>query len=142
MSADFSRIQFTPDLMPSDVVGTNVFDPSGGKFSLRKGPVFTGLLLADQINRTPPKTQSALFEAMQERRVTIDGEENDAGSPSSPWLRRKTLSNTRALIPSQRLSSTALCSKQSSPTLRSKPKSVCFRDITRVSIRSGWKKPG
>ncbi len=74
ISADFSRIQFTPDLMPSDVIGTNVFDPSSGSFSLRKGPIFTGLLLADEINRTPPKTQAALLEAMQERRVTIDGE--------------------------------------------------------------------
>ena len=74
ISADFSRVQFTPDLMPSDVIGTNVFDPSSGKFSLRKGPIFTGLLLADEINRTPPKTQAALLEAMQERRVTVDGE--------------------------------------------------------------------
>lgn len=74
ISADFARIQFTPDLMPSDVVGTNVFDPSTGKFNLRKGPIFTGLLLADEINRTPPKTQAALLEAMQERSVTIDGE--------------------------------------------------------------------
>ena len=74
ISADFSRVQFTPDLMPSDVIGTNVFDPSSGKFDLRKGPVFTGLLLADEINRTPPKTQAALLEAMQERQVTIDGE--------------------------------------------------------------------
>jgi len=73
ISADFARIQFTPDLMPSDVIGTNVFDPSTGKFSLRKGPIFTGLLLADEINRTPPKTQAALLEAMQERSVTIDG---------------------------------------------------------------------
>ena len=75
VSADFNRIQFTPDLMPSDVLGTNVFDPSTGKFALRKGPIFTGLLLADEINRTPPKTQSALLEAMQERQITIDGEE-------------------------------------------------------------------
>ena len=60
--------------MPSDVLGINVFDPSSGKFDLRKGPVFTGLLLANEINRTPPKTQSALLEAMQERQVTIDGE--------------------------------------------------------------------
>ncbi|MCX8053716.1 MAG: MoxR family ATPase [Armatimonadetes bacterium] len=74
MSAEFSRVQFTPDLMPSDVIGTNVLDPSTGKFSLRKGPIFTNVLLADEINRTPPKTQAALLEAMQERRVTIDGE--------------------------------------------------------------------
>jgi MoxR-like ATPase len=76
ISTDSNRIQFTPDLMPSDVIGTNVFDPSTSKFSLRKGPIFTGLLLADEINRTPPKTQSALLEAMQERRVTIDGEDH------------------------------------------------------------------
>jgi MoxR-like ATPase len=74
LSADFKRIQFTPDLMPSDVVGTNVFDTRSAEFSLRKGPVFTDILLADEINRTPPKTQAALLEAMQERRVTIDGE--------------------------------------------------------------------
>lgn len=76
ISADFNRVQFTPDLMPSDVIGTNVFDPSTGKFSLRRGPVFTGLLLADEINRTPPKTQAALLEAMQEKQVTIDGEQH------------------------------------------------------------------
>jgi len=74
ISADFNRVQFTPDLMPSDLIGTNVFDPSTGKFNLRKGPIFTGILLADEINRTPPKTQAALLEAMQERRVTVDGE--------------------------------------------------------------------
>ena len=77
ISADFNRIQFTPDLMPSDVIGTNVFDPTAGTFNLRKGPIFTGLLLADEINRTPPKTQAALLEAMQERKVTIDGEEHN-----------------------------------------------------------------
>lgn len=70
----FMRIQFTPDLMPSDIVGTNVFDPAGGTFSVRKGPVFAGLLLADEVNRTPPRTQSALLEAMEEGTVTIEGQ--------------------------------------------------------------------
>jgi MoxR-like ATPase len=70
----FGRVQFTPDLMPSDVVGTNVFDLKAGTFRLTKGPVFTELLLADEINRAPAKTQSALLEAMQERQVSIDGE--------------------------------------------------------------------
>jgi MoxR-like ATPase len=74
MSLDYSRIQFTPDLMPSDVVGTNVFDMQRSQFVLRKGPVFTDLLLGDEINRSPAKTQAALLEAMQERRCTIDGE--------------------------------------------------------------------
>jgi len=73
VGADFRRIQFTPDLMPSDVVGTTVFNPQSGEFTTRRGPIFTNLLLADEINRTPPKTQSALLEAMEERQVTIDG---------------------------------------------------------------------
>jgi MoxR-like ATPase len=73
LGLDFRRIQFTPDLMPSDVVGTTVFSPNTGEFSTRRGPIFTNLLLADEINRTPPKTQSALLEAMEERQVTIDG---------------------------------------------------------------------
>jgi MoxR-like ATPase len=73
MSLRFSRIQFTPDLMPSDVVGTNVFDMQRSQFVLRQGPVFTDLLLGDEINRSPAKTQAALLEAMQERRCTIDG---------------------------------------------------------------------
>jgi len=74
VNAGFGRIQFTPDLMPSDITGTNVFNMGSSSFSLRRGPVFTDLLLADEINRTPPKTQAALLEAMEERQVTIDGE--------------------------------------------------------------------
>src|SRR5256714_7375399 len=74
IGADFSRIQFTTDLMPSDITGTNVFNIATAVFSLRRGPVFTDILLADEINRTPPKTQAALLEAMEERQETIDGE--------------------------------------------------------------------
>jgi MoxR-like ATPase len=74
VGANFSRIQFTPDLMPSDITGTNVFNMQTSEFSLRQGPIFTDVLLADEINRTPPKTQSALLEAMEERQTTIDGE--------------------------------------------------------------------
>ncbi len=74
INAGFGRIQFTPDLMPSDITGTNVFNVASSNFSLRRGPVFTDILLADEINRTPPKTQAALLEAMEERQVTIDGE--------------------------------------------------------------------
>lgn len=73
MNLQFSRVQFTPDLMPSDVIGTNVYDLQRGEFVLRHGPVFTDLLLGDEINRSPAKTQAALLEAMQERRCTIDG---------------------------------------------------------------------
>ena len=75
----FGRIQFTPDLMPGDVVGTNLFDFNANRFNLTKGPIFTEILLADEINRTPPKTQAALLEAMQERAVTIDGETHPLG---------------------------------------------------------------
>ncbi|HEY7675767.1 MAG TPA: AAA family ATPase, partial [Candidatus Methylomirabilis sp.] len=74
LGVGFSRIQFTPDLMPSDVLGTSVLEPATGAFTLRKGPIFTEVLLADEINRTPPKTQAALLEAMEERQVTIDGQ--------------------------------------------------------------------
>src|SRR6058998_2551232 len=74
INAGFGRIQFTPDLMPSDITGTNVFNMASSSFNLRRGPVFTDILLADEINRTPPKTQAALLEAMEERQVTIDGE--------------------------------------------------------------------
>ncbi|WP_420136802.1 AAA family ATPase [Sphingomonas sp.] len=70
----FGRIQFTPDLMPGDIIGANLFNFQTSTFTLTRGPIFTDLLLADEINRTPPKTQAALLEAMQERTVTIDGE--------------------------------------------------------------------
>lgn len=69
----FGRIQFTPDLMPADIIGANLFDFQTSRFTLTQGPIFTDLLLADEINRTPPKTQAALLEAMQERQVTVDG---------------------------------------------------------------------
>ena len=74
VSCSFARVQFTPDLMPADITGTNVFDPRSGQFEIRRGPLFSDLVLADEINRTPAKTQSALLEAMQEGQVTIDGE--------------------------------------------------------------------
>ena len=69
----FGRIQFTPDLMPGDVLGTNLFNFQSGEFALTRGPIFTDVLLADEINRTPPKTQAALLQGMQERAVSIDG---------------------------------------------------------------------
>lgn len=80
ISADFGRIQFTPDLMPGDVLGSNLFDFKTNTFNLTKGPIFTDLLLADEINRTPPKTQAALLQAMGERTVTIDGKTYDLGT--------------------------------------------------------------
>lgn len=73
IGAEFARVQLTPDLLPSDILGTSVYDLNSKTFTLKKGPVFTSLLLADEVNRTPPKTQSALLEAMEERQVTLDG---------------------------------------------------------------------
>ncbi len=74
MQAEFRRIQLTPDILPSDILGTNVFDLNTRSFTLKQGPVFCEVLLADEINRTPPKTQAALLEAMEERQVTLDGQ--------------------------------------------------------------------
>ncbi|MEL7053859.1 MAG: AAA family ATPase, partial [Cyanobacteria bacterium J06588_5] len=73
LQADFCRVQLTPDILPSDILGTNVFDMNEKTFTLKKGPVFTQVLLADEVNRTPPKTQAALLEAMEEQQVTLDG---------------------------------------------------------------------
>ncbi|MEA2682112.1 MAG: MoxR-like ATPase [Chloroflexota bacterium] len=77
----FERIQFTPDLLPSDVLGVNIFDPTAGGFHFRPGPIFTNVLLADEINRATPKTQSALLEGMEERQVTLDGVTHPVPSP-------------------------------------------------------------
>jgi MoxR-like ATPase len=73
LGLQFRRVQFTPDLMPSDLIGTTIFDAPSGEFRVRYGPIFANIVLADEVNRTPPKTQSALLEAMEERKVTIDG---------------------------------------------------------------------
>ncbi|MDN4478274.1 MoxR family ATPase [Demequina sp. SYSU T00039] len=81
LGLDTSRVQFTPDLMPGDVTGSLVYDARTAAFSFREGPIFTNLLLADEINRTPPKTQSALLEAMEERQVTVDGEARALPTP-------------------------------------------------------------
>ena len=79
LAMQFKRVQFTPDLLPGDLLGTNIFDFKTSTFNLTQGPIFTELLLADEINRTPPKTQAALLEAMQERRVTIEGKTYELG---------------------------------------------------------------
>ncbi|MBX3096967.1 MAG: MoxR family ATPase [Fimbriimonadaceae bacterium] len=81
LDLQFGRIQFTPDLMPSDVTGSSVFDQRTTEFKFRQGPIFCGILLADEINRTTPKTQSALLQAMEEREVTVDGQTYDLPSP-------------------------------------------------------------
>jgi len=81
LGCTFRRVQFTPDLLPADITGTYVYDQKTGDFHLRKGPIFTNVLLADEINRAPPKTQAALLEAMQEKQVTLDGETHQLENP-------------------------------------------------------------
>lgn len=81
INTGYSRIQFTPDLMPSDVTGTSIFNSANSEFEFRKGPVFSNLVLIDEINRAPAKTQSALFEVMEERQVTVDGQSYQMASP-------------------------------------------------------------
>lgn len=81
LDADFNRIQFTPDLLPGDITGLSIYDQKKGEFVLRKGPAFTNILLADEINRATPRTQSGLLECMEERQITIDGETYSAGEP-------------------------------------------------------------
>ncbi len=81
LGLSFSRIQFTPDLLPADVTGTNVFNESDGTFEFSRGPIFANVVLADEINRAPPKTQAALLEAMEERQVTVDGETYELPDP-------------------------------------------------------------
>lgn len=81
LGLDFRRVQFTPDLLPADITGSYLFNRTTSKFELRKGPIFTNVLLGDEINRAPPRTQSALLEAMQERQVTIEGDTLKIGGP-------------------------------------------------------------
>jgi MoxR-like ATPase len=81
ISCDFKRIQFTPDLLPADLIGTSIYNPKEGEFVVKKGPVFTNILLADEINRAPAKVQSALLEVMQEKQVTISGQTYPTGHP-------------------------------------------------------------
>ncbi|MEN7548028.1 MoxR family ATPase [Rapidithrix thailandica] len=81
IAADFSRIQFTPDLMPSDILGTNVYNLQTSEFNFKQGPVFSNIVLIDEINRAPAKTQSALFEVMEEKQATIDGKRYEMGFP-------------------------------------------------------------
>ncbi|MGB8386961.1 MAG: AAA family ATPase, partial [Mycobacterium sp.] len=81
LGLQFTRVQFTPDLLPADLLGSTIYDMQSGRFAFRAGPIFTNLLLADEINRTPPKTQAALLEAMAEGQVSIDGETHKLPKP-------------------------------------------------------------
>ena len=107
----FARVQFTPDLLPSDVTGSSIWNQRDADFEFRPGPIFANLLLADEINRAPPKTQAALLEAMQERQVTVDGTTHAAGARRSSSSPRRTRSSTKAPTRCPRRSSTGSCCK-------------------------------
>ena len=113
IDSDFSRIQFTPDLLPADLTGTLIFNPKESEFSVRKGPVFANLVLADEINRAPAKVQSALLEAMQERHVTIGN-----STYPLPDLFMVLATSRRAPTPCPRPRWTGSCSRSGSPILR------------------------
>ena len=81
----FTRVQFTPDLLPADLLGSTIYDMRSGQFEFRRGPIFANLLMADEINRTPPKTQAALLEAMAEGQVSIDGQTHQLPDPLNRW---------------------------------------------------------
>ena len=127
LDVETKRIQFTPDLMPGDVTGSLIYDSRSARFSFRAGPVFTNLLLADEINRTPPKTQSALLEAMEERQVSVDGEPR---ALSDPFM----VIATRC----QRLNGTASCSNWCCPFPSGLRRSRCSPATPRASIRATW----
>jgi len=115
IGGEFRRIQFTPDLVPADLIGTRIYNQKTGEFNTSLGPVFTNLLLADEINRAPAKVQSALLEVMQERQVTIGHETHKVPDRSSFWPPR-TRSRPRALTPCPRPRSIASCSRSWSAT--------------------------
>ena len=101
LGCKFKRVQFTPDLLPSDIMGTYMYDQKSGEFKLRAGPLFSNILLADEINRAPPKTQAALLEAMEEKQVTIEGITHNCPLLSWCWP-RKTPSSRKAPTRCQR----------------------------------------
>jgi MoxR-like ATPase len=132
----FARIQFTPDLMPSDVTGSSIFNQRSGDFEFRPGPIFTNLLLGDEINRAPPKTQAALLEAMQERQVTIEGQTNELERPFLVIATQNPI--TRARTRSPRRSSIASCSGCASAIPRARTNGRCSSSgSTAPRTRSG-----
>ncbi len=135
LDLESKRVQFTPDLMPSDITGSLVFDSRSSGFDFRAGPVFTNVLLADEINRTPPKTQAALLEAMEERQVTVEGEARPLPHRSW-WSRRRTRWSTRAPTRCPRRSSTDSCSSSPSRCRRARTRCGYLPCTTAVSTRA------
>jgi len=134
---DFSRIQFTIDLLPSDIVGSEILDPKTGKFSVSKGPVFTNLMLADEINRAAPKVQSALLEAMQERRVTIGNETFKLPVPFVVIATQNPIEQSGTFeLPEAQLDRFLLCHRLNYPT-REEEEEVLRRNLDLGLARAG-----
>ena len=132
---DFARIQFTPDLIPSDITGASIYDRSSGSFTFERGPIFTNILLADEINRAPGKTQAALLEAMEERQVTLENMTRRLESPFSS-SRRRTRSSTRGRTRCRRRSST-VSSSASRSAIRRRTRSATSSSNAHVDGASG-----
>ena len=138
LGLDYGRIQFTPDLMPGDILGANVFNFQASAFTLTRGPIFCELLLADEINRTPPKTQAALLEAMQERRVTLDGKAQTL-SPRFTVVATQNPIEQQGVYPLPEAQLDRFLFKQTLPY----PSEAEERDIvTRHGVRAGNPDPG
>jgi MoxR-like ATPases len=129
VSAGFSRIQFTPDLMPADILGTMVFNPKTADFSFRPGPIFSNIVLVDEINRAPAKTQAALFEVMEERQVTVDGQTRAMAMPFMVIATQNPIEQ-EAPIAYRRPSSTAFCSASSWTTRVWRRKNASYSAFT------------
>lgn len=137
IGCEFKRIQFTPDLLPSDVTGVSIYNKKTNEFEFRQGPIMGQIILADEINRTSPKTQSALLEAMEEGSVTVDGETMLLADPFSSWLRRIQW-NMKGLIRCQKHKWTGFyssCKWGIRPCRRSRRCSTCRKSSPRL-IRS------
>jgi MoxR-like ATPase len=135
-----TRVQFTPDLMPGDVTGSLVYDARTAEFSFREGPVFTNLLLADEVNRTPPKTQASLLEAMEERQVSVDGKPRPLPEPFVVCATQNPVEyeGTRC----RRRSWTGSCSSSSCRCRRARTRSRCCAGTPSGSTRATWRAPG
>ena len=116
VACEFRRVQFTPDLLPSDILGVSVYEQRTGAFEFKPGPIFTNVLLADEINRATPRTQSALLEAMNDAQVTVDRTYASAAATRSSWSRRRTRASSRARTRCPRASWIASCCGSASGT--------------------------
>ena len=125
LDIETKRVQFTPDLMPGDLTGSLIYDPHSAEFSFREGPVFTNLLLADEINRTPPKTQSALLESMEERQVSVDGTPRPLPWPFMVAATQNPV-EYEGTYPCPKPSWIGSCSRRSCPCLHARTRSAWF----------------